>query len=95
MPLGKVDGVTETHHFPQKIGTMTEALQDARHLLAAGLGAPFVVDLRYFAGGVRIFDHINFVPGIAHSRFANRPRKIVTSTPKSSTMFFLSDRPKG
>ena len=40
-------------------------------LLAAGLGTPFVVDLGHFAGGVAIFDELDFgfVVGVCHALF--------------------------
>ena len=50
---------------------MTEALEDARHLLAAGLCAPFLVDLRYLAGCVSIFNDVDFGLRIGHNL---RPR---------------------
>jgi len=60
MTLGKMDRVAEFHHVAQKVGAMAEALQNARHLLAARFGAPFVVDLGDFSGGIAIFDELDF-----------------------------------
>jgi hypothetical protein len=59
MALGKMDRVTELHHLAQEVGAMAETLQDAGHLLAAGFGAPFVVNLGYFAGCVAVFDELD------------------------------------
>jgi hypothetical protein len=54
--FGKVHRIAETHHLAQKIGPMAEALQNARHLLAAGLAPPLVVDFGNVAGCVCVFD---------------------------------------
>ena len=59
VPLRKVHGVAELHHLAQEIGTMAEALQNARHLLPAGLRAPFVIDLGDFAGRVLVFNELD------------------------------------
>ena len=48
--------IAETDDLAQKIGPMTEALEDARHLLSAGLGPPLVVGFGNIAGCVRVFD---------------------------------------
>jgi hypothetical protein len=48
--------MAETDDVAQKIGPMTEALEDARHLLAAGLAPPLVVSLGNVAGSVCVFD---------------------------------------
>jgi hypothetical protein len=66
MAFGKMDGVAEANHFPQKVRPMAEAFQDTRHLLAAGFNAPLSVDLRYFAGSVRVFDDLDLVLRIVH-----------------------------
>jgi hypothetical protein len=51
-----VHRIAEIDDVAQKIGSMTEALEDARHLLAAGLASPFVVGFGNVAGSVCIFD---------------------------------------
>jgi hypothetical protein len=66
MTLGKVDGVAELHHVAQKVRAMAEALQNARHLLAARFGAPFLVDLSDFSGGIAIFDELDFGLVVGH-----------------------------
>jgi hypothetical protein len=63
----KVDRVAEAHHFPQKVGTVAEALKDSGHLLAARLCTPLIVDLRYLTGCVRIFDDVDFRFRVCHS----------------------------
>jgi hypothetical protein len=62
----KMHGVTEAHHFAQKIGPMTETLEDPGHLLTTGVGAPFVVDRCDLAGCIRVFHYINFRLVITH-----------------------------
>ncbi len=44
MALRKMHGIAELDHLAQKIRAMAEALENAGHLLAARVGAPFVVD---------------------------------------------------
>jgi len=44
MPLRKVHRVAELDDFTKKVGPVTEALQNARHLLPAGFLTPFVID---------------------------------------------------
>ena len=43
MALREMDGVGKVYDLAQEIGTTTEALDDSRHLLAAGTGAPIIV----------------------------------------------------
>jgi len=59
MPLRKVDRIAEFHDLAQKVGTMTETLQNAWHLLAAGFGAPLVVNLGYFPRCIAVFDELD------------------------------------
>ena len=59
MSLGEMHRVAEAHDFAQEIGTMAEALQNARHELAARLGAPFVVHRGDLAGGVLVLDNVD------------------------------------
>jgi len=35
MTFREMDCIAELHHLPQKVGAVAEALQNARHLLAA------------------------------------------------------------
>src|SRR6185369_5099258 len=48
--------VAEVHNLSKEIRTMAEALEDSRHLLSAGVGAPFVIHLRHFPGRLGVFD---------------------------------------
>ncbi len=66
MALGKMHHVAEPHHFAQKVGPVAEALQDAGHLLAAGLGTPFLIDAGHFAAGVLVFDQADLGRVIGH-----------------------------
>ena len=59
--LGKMDRVAELHDVAQEVGPMAETFQDAGHFLAAGFGAPFVVDSCHVAGRVGIFDQLDLV----------------------------------
>jgi hypothetical protein len=59
MPLGKMNPVTELDDVPQKVRPVAEALEDARHLLAARLCAPKRVDLGHLASSVLIFNQGN------------------------------------
>jgi hypothetical protein len=72
MSLGKVNRIAELNHVTKEIGTMTEAFQNAGHLLAARLGAPLVVDLGYFTRCITVFDEfdLSFVVRHGHGRFA-------------------------
>jgi hypothetical protein len=56
VPFGEVNRIAKLHHVVQKVRPMTEALQNARHLLAARFCAPLVVDLRNLAGRFSVFD---------------------------------------
>jgi hypothetical protein len=64
--LRKVHGITEAHHLAQKIWAMTETLEDSWHLLATGMGAPFVVDGCDLAACVRVFHYVDFRLVIGH-----------------------------
>jgi hypothetical protein len=66
MAFGKVHSVTETHNFTQKIGPVTEAFENAGHLLAARLAPPFVVGFGDVAGSVRVFDKADFCFWMSH-----------------------------
>jgi hypothetical protein len=62
--MGKMHGIAKFDHVPQKIRSMTEALQDARHQLPPGLCAPLAVDLGHISSRIRIFDQL--IPGVYH-----------------------------
>ncbi len=66
VPFRKMDGVAEAHDFAQEIRAMAKALENAGHLLAARMGAPFVIDLRYLARRVSILDQIDFLLRVRH-----------------------------
>jgi len=59
VPLGEVHRIAELHHIMQKVRPVAEALQNARHLLAARLRAPLVVDLGDFAGRIHVFNQLD------------------------------------
>ena len=65
MPFGKMQRVAEAHHFAQKVRPVAEALQDSRHLLASGFGAPFVIYPGDLTGGFLVFNQLDlgFVAG--------------------------------
>jgi hypothetical protein len=88
--LGEMDRVAEFDHIAQEIGAVAEALQNAGHLFAARLGAPFVVDLGHFASGVAIFDELDFgfVFGVCHVLF-------LQDIPQYSTMAHGTHPPRG
>jgi hypothetical protein len=64
--FGKMDSVAEAHHLAQEVRSVAEALEDTGHLLTTGVCTPLVVDLRNLAGGVRIFDDIDFGLRVRH-----------------------------
>jgi hypothetical protein len=66
VPFRKMDRIAEAHDLPQEIGTMAKALENAGHLLAARMGAPFVIYLRDLASRVRILDQIDFCLRVGH-----------------------------
>lgn len=66
MAFGKVHRIAETHDLAQKIRPMTEALEDARHLLPAGLAPPLVVDFGDVAGSIRVFDEADLRFWMSH-----------------------------
>lgn len=61
MALRKMHAIAEGHYLAQEIRAMAEALQYPRHLLPARVRAPFVIDLREFAGRVCVFDEVDLV----------------------------------
>jgi hypothetical protein len=60
MAFGKVHAIAEGHDLAQEIRTMTETLQDRRHLRLARQCAPLSVDLGKLAGGIRVLNQIDF-----------------------------------
>jgi hypothetical protein len=66
MSLGKVDPIAEAHDFAKEIGAMAEAFEDAWHLLASRLGAPFVVHVRNLASRFRVLDQFDFCFRVRH-----------------------------
>ena len=61
MTLRKMHAIAEGHYLPQEIRAIAKALQYARHLLPARMCAPFVIDLREFAGRICVFDNVDLV----------------------------------
>jgi hypothetical protein len=60
VPFRKVDRIAEAHNLAQKIRSMAKAFENAGHLLAPRMVAPFVVYLRNLASRVSILNHVNF-----------------------------------
>jgi hypothetical protein len=56
VPFRKMHRVAEAHHIAQKIRAVAEAFENARHLLTARVGAPFLVYLRNFTSSVSILN---------------------------------------
>jgi hypothetical protein len=68
VPFRKMHRVTEAHDVAQKIRTMAEAFENARHLLTARVSAPFVVYLRNLTGGVGILNYFDLGLRVCHAR---------------------------
>ena len=51
-----MDGIAEANDFAQKIGPVTEALEDARHLLPARLAPPLVICFCDVACSIGVFN---------------------------------------
>jgi hypothetical protein len=54
-----VHRVTELHNIAKKVGPVTEALQNTRHLLPAGFLTPLIVDGSHFASRIGIFNQLD------------------------------------
>ena len=67
-----MDRIAEAHDLAQKIRTMAKALEDAGHLLASRMGAPFVIYLRNFASRVSILNHLNLCLCVRHGSNGQR-----------------------
>ena len=67
MAFGEVHRIAEAHHFARKIRPVTEALEDARHLLPPGLAPPLVVDFGDIAGSICVFDEADLCSWMNHS----------------------------
>jgi hypothetical protein len=63
-----MDRVAEAHDIAQEIRAMAEAFENARHLLAARVRAPFVVYLRNLTSGVGILNDFDLGFGVWHDR---------------------------
>jgi hypothetical protein len=66
VPFRKVDRIAEAHDLAQEIGTMAKALENAGHLLAARMRAPFLIYLRNIASRVGILNHFDFCLSVCH-----------------------------
>ena len=74
--LRKMDRVAELHDVAQEVGPVAETFQDAGHFLAAGFGAPFVVDSCDVAGCVCVFDQLDLGFRICHGPILLDNRKL-------------------
>jgi hypothetical protein len=72
VPFRKVHRIAEAHNLAQKVRAMAKALENAGHLLASRMGAPFVVYLRNLASRVSILDHLNFCLCVRHGSNGQR-----------------------
>jgi len=61
MAFRKMHTIAEGHYLAQEIRAMAEALQYPRHLLPAGVRAPFIIDLREFTGRIGVFNEVDLV----------------------------------
>jgi hypothetical protein len=68
----KVHRIAEAHDLAQKIRAMAKALENAGHLLAPRMGAPFLVYLRHLAGRVSILNHLNLCLCVRHGATGQR-----------------------
>jgi hypothetical protein len=66
MAFWKMNRVAEADNVTQKIGPMTEAFQNARHLLTAGLLPPLIVNRRNFSRRVGVFNQFDFGFAVSH-----------------------------
>jgi hypothetical protein len=66
MALRKVYRVAELHHVAKKVGPVTEALQNPRHLLPAGFLTPLVIDYGHVASSIGVFNQLNFGLFVIH-----------------------------
>jgi hypothetical protein len=72
VPFREVHRIAEAHNLAQKIGAMAKAFENARHLLASRMGAPFVVYLRDLARRVSILNHLDFCLCVRHGSNGQR-----------------------
>ena len=66
MPFRKVHSVAELHDIAKKVRPVTEALQNARHLLPAGFLTPFVIDGSHIASRIGVFNQLDFGLFVIH-----------------------------
>lgn len=64
--FGEVDGVAELDDVAEEVGAMAEAFEDAGDVGSARFGAPGVVDFGEFAGGVGVFNEVDFQGVFGH-----------------------------
>jgi hypothetical protein len=72
VPFRKVDRVAEAHNLAQKIRAVAKALENAGHLLAPRMDAPFVIYLRNLASRVGILNHPNVCLCVGHGSNGQR-----------------------
>ena len=86
MAFGKMNSVAKFHYVAKEIRTMAETLQNAWHLLPAGLQAPLVVDGGHIARGIGIFDQLDFGIAVGHGWLVSQhPEYTMNSTRLGST----------
>jgi len=68
VPFRKMHRIAEAHDLAQEIRAMAEAFENAGHLPAARVRAPFVVYLRNFTSGVSIFNYFDLGLSVWHAR---------------------------
>lgn len=66
VPLGEMHRIPKFHHIMQKVGPMTEALENAGHVLPARFRAPLVVHFGNIAGSVPVFNELDFGCLVSH-----------------------------
>jgi hypothetical protein len=68
VPFRKMYRIAEAHDLAEEIGAMAETFENARHLLAAGVRAPFVVYLRDLTSRVGILNDFDLGVRVWHAR---------------------------
>jgi hypothetical protein len=66
VPFRKMHRIAEAHDLAQEIRAMAKALENAGHLLASRMSAPFVVYLRDLTGRVGILNDLDFCFCVRH-----------------------------
>jgi hypothetical protein len=99
MPFGEVHGVGKLDHLAQEVRARSKALDDARHLLASGAGAPEVIGGGRVARGFMVFEYPDLgrlFPGASRVRAArfpivfHKPNRTQGSTPTTEFAAYLA-----